>query len=324
MSSLSTSKALNRILSSITPASGAVVMGTGIVSVALASDGRATLSVPLLAISATIWGLLGVMLIKRALGDWPRTSREARLPSALTGVAATAVLGARVSALGWDGLATALLAIASVLWCILFPLAMSQPPARTEGVGFMPAVSTQSLAVLAAQLAVPMHAPWLLDAGLALLGLGLALYVFVLARFDFSQLLVGRGDQWVGGGALAISALAAARITLGARGLHQWGPAAGSFQMLTLALWAVSVAWLPVLILTETLRVRLGYDVRRWATVFPVGMYAACSFDAGHAAQVSGLNVFARVWVWLAFALWLLVFVAMLWHSRVTSGARAQ
>jgi hypothetical protein len=55
--------------------------------------------------------------------------------------------------------------------------------------------------------------------------------------------------------------------------------------------------------------------VRRWATVFPVGMYAASSFDAGRAANVPGLTDFARVWVWLALALWLLVFVAMLWHS---------
>jgi tellurite resistance protein TehA-like permease len=56
--------------------------------------------------------------------------------------------------------------------------------------------------------------------------------------------------------------------------------------------------------------------VRRWATVFPVGMYAASSFDVGQVAGVPGVTDFARVWVWVAFALWLLVFVAMLWPGR--------
>jgi tellurite resistance protein TehA-like permease len=57
---------------------------------------------------------------------------------------------------------------------------------------------------------------------------------------------------------------------------------------------------------------RLGYDVRRWSTVFPVGMYAACSFVVGTAARVGGITDFARVWVWVGFALWLVVFAAML------------
>lgn len=287
-------------------------MGTGIVSVALASDRRHWLSLALLAIAAATWLLLASVLTKRAVGDWPRLCSEARTPAALTGVAATAVLGARATGLGWSGVAAALLTIATLLWLLLLFPVLSRPPANASGVAFMPTVSTQSLAVLAAQLAVRLHAPWMLYAGVGLFGLGLGLYVVVLVRFDFRQLLIGRGDHWVSGGALAISTLAAARITLGARGLHQWGAAAGSLHTLTLALWAVSAAWLPALIVAEAVRPRLGYDVRRWATVFPVGMYAACSFDAGRAAEVSGLTAFAGVWVWLAFVLWLLVFGAML------------
>ena len=35
-----------------------------------------------------------------------------------------------------------------------------------------------------------------------------------------------------------------------------------------------------------------------WAgPVFPLGMYAACSFAV---SQVTGIGVFARVWTWLA------------------------
>jgi hypothetical protein len=127
----------------------------------------------------------------------------------------------------------------------------------------MPAVATQSLAVLAAQLAARVDAPWLLYAGLVLLGLGLALYLLVLARFAFRQLLIGQGDHWVSGGALAISALAAAQITLSARGRHELSGAAVGLQALTLVLWSLSAAWLPALILTEALRPRVSYELRR-------------------------------------------------------------
>ncbi len=294
-----------------TAAAGAVVMGTGIVSVGLASDRSHTPSLILLGVAATAWLGLGLLLAERSIRDWPGVSRQARFPAALTSVAATAVLGARAIGLGWSAVAAALLALATALWLSLLIPVLSRPQAHT-GVAFMPAVATQSLAVLAAQLADRAHAPWLLYVSFAWFGLGLTLYALELRRFDFRQLLVGAGDHWVSGGALAISTLAAARITLGARELHELGAAAGSLHGLTLALWVLSAAWLPALIASEAGRPRLSYDVRRWATVFPVGMYAACSFDAGRAAGVAELVHFAQVWVWLAFGVWLVVFVAML------------
>ena len=51
---------------------------------------------------------------------------------------------------------------------------------------------------------------------------------------------------------------------------------------------------------------------RRWSTVFPVGMYAACSFAVGAAAHASGITEFARIWVWVGLAVWLAVFGGML------------
>ena len=81
---------------------------------------------------------------------------------------------------------------------------------------------------------------------------------------------------------------------------------------MSLGLWALTVLWLPVLLLAEALRPRPGYDVRRWSTVFPVGMYAACGFVVGQAAHASAITSFARAWVWVALVLWLIVLAAML------------
>jgi Voltage-dependent anion channel len=243
----------------------------------------------------------------------PRTRRErGRSPAALTGVAGTAVLGTRLTILGWDWAGVVLLIIAFVLWVGLLRPVLTHWVTPTVGVSLVLTVSTESLAVLSASLAAAEKTDWLLAAALVALVLGLAFYTFAIARFDLCQLAVGHGDHWITGGALAISTLAAARITLAAKSLHTLSGILGALKVGTGVLWGLSIAWLPVLVIAEEARPRWGYDVRRWSTVFPVGMYAADSFLAGSADNASAITHFARIWVCVALAVWLLVFGAML------------
>jgi hypothetical protein len=303
---------VERILTAIPPASGAVVMGTGIVSVGLSLDHHETLSRVLLVIAAVVWIGLGLLLGGRALLDRPRVHREARSPPALTGVASTSVLGTRLVLLGWNWAGIALLAIAFCLWLVLLAPVLRNWVTPTVGVSLVLTVSTESLAVLAAALAAPEHADWLLYAAFVPFVLGLAFYGFVISRFDLRQLVVGHGDHWITGGALAISTLAAGKITLSARSLHELAGLGGTLKTVSLVLWGLTIAWLPALVAVEVLHPRLGYDVRRWSTVFPVGMYAACSFVDGTAAAASAITDFARIWVWVSVAVWLVVFAGML------------
>jgi hypothetical protein len=302
---------LGRIIDAIPPASGAVVMGTGIVSIGLSLDGRETLSRILLVIDGVVWIALSLLLASRVLGDRERIRREARSPPALAGVAGTAVLGTRLTLLGWSWAGIGLLAIALGFWLVLLGPVLSHWVTPTIGVSLLLTVSTESLAVLAATLAAAEHTSWLLDAALAPFLLGLCFYVFVISRFDFRQLVIGHGDHWITGGALAISTLAIGRITLGAKSVHTLTGASGTLEVIALVLWGVTMAWLPALLITEALRPRPGYDVRRWSTVFPVGMYAACSFVVGAAAAAPGITDFARVWVWVGVAVWLATFAGM-------------
>ena len=76
------------------------------------------------------------------------------------------------------------------------------------------------------------------------------------------------------------------------------------------------MAWLPVLVVSEVIRRRLGYDIRRWATVFPLGMYAACSITVGQVARVSGITGFGRVWAWVALAATLLALAGLFLRVR--------
>ena len=304
--------AFERILTAIPPASGAVVMGTGIVSIGLSLDHRETFSRILLVVAAAAWIALGLLLTWRALHDRERVHQEARSPAALTGVAGTAVLGTRLTLLGWSWAGIATLAIALAFWLVLLTPVLRHWVTPTVGVSLVLTVSTESLAVLSAALAARERAPWLLDAALAPFLLGLVFYAFVISRFDIRQLIVGRGDHWITGGALAISTLAAGRITLAAMSLHQLGGITGALKGISIVLWALTIAWLPALLAAEALRPRLSYDVRRWSTVFPVGMYAACSFIVGAAVNAPVISDFARGWIWASVGVWLVEFGAMI------------
>ena len=303
---------LARILDAIPPASGAVVMGTGIVSIALLLDHQRTLSTILLVLDAVTWVALAGLLPGRALADRERFRADISHPAALTSIAGTGVLGTRLTLLGWDWAGAALLVIALAIWLGLVPQVLGHWDVPTTGASFILTVATESLALLGATLAVGERAGWLLYASLAPFCLGLGFYAFVLSRFQFSQISVGIGDHWVTGGALAISTVAAGRIAVAAQRTGALSGALGALKTITLVLWCVTMVWLPTLVAAEVLRPRLSYNVRRWSTVFPVGMYAACSFVVGPLSGITGITDFGRIWVWIAFAVWLLVLTAML------------
>jgi len=192
--------------------------------------------------------------------------------AALSWVAGTAVVGARVALLGWTGVAIALLGAAFVLWTLLLGPVLGSWKTPTVGVSLLLTVAP-----------------------------------------------TGRGDHWITGGALAISTLAAGNIAAGARALGILGHGGGALEDIVVALWVASVLWLPALLFSELLRPRPRYDVRRWSTVFPMGMYAACSYVAGAVAHAGAITRFGQVWVWVAVAVWAAVLGAMIASALVRS-----
>ncbi len=287
-------------------------MGTGIVSIDLSLNGSETVSRLLLVVGGLVWIGLGLVVADRLIRDRRRVRLEAGSPAALTGIAGTAVLGARVALLGWHWVGGGLLALALVLWLALVPRVLRRWVTPTVGVSFMLAVSTESLAVLAAVLSIQEKVVWLAVAALVALILGLIAYCFVLARFDLHQLFVGRGDHWVSGGALAIAALACGPIAQAAHDLDALHDLRSTLDAAAVALWVAAILWLPAILIAEIVAPRLDYDARRWSTVFPVGMYAACSFVVGDVDDAHGLTDFAKVWTWIALVLWLVVVLGLL------------
>ena len=286
-------------------------MGTGIVSVALAPDGQEALSRILLAIAGAAWVMLAALLMARARRDHARFRHDVRRPAAFTAVAGTAVLGTRLTQLGWSWAGGALLVVALVLWLGLLGPVLRHWSTATVGASFMLTVGTESLALLASVLALEEHARWLLVASLAPFVVGLGFYLFVARSFDVGELATGHGDHWVTGGALAISTVTAGSIALAADGLGAFGDWGGALTDASVVLWGLTMLWLPILVVAEARWPRTPYDVRRWSTVFPVGMYAACSFVVGTVASAPAITDFARVWVWVAVVVWLTVLVGL-------------
>jgi tellurite resistance protein TehA-like permease len=300
-----------QVLDAVPPASGAVVMGSGILCVDLYAVGQPAGAAVLLWFATGTWLFLAAVLAQRMLQEPGRLACEARSPAALTGVAGTGVLGTAFAAHGYYPVAAALLALAAASWALLFTSVLRHEDTPVAGVSFLLTVATQGLAVLGATLAARNGATWLLIAAVAAAVLGVTLYIFTAIGFALRQLLTGHGDQWVAGGALAISALACTKIAKAEDALGRLTSMHGFFGVAALVLWCLAMLWLGPLIAAEALQPRLSYDVRRWATVFPLGMYAACSLAVGQVTGITGIGTFGRAWTWLAVTVGVVVFAGV-------------
>ncbi|MFJ6793281.1 tellurite resistance/C4-dicarboxylate transporter family protein [Streptomyces sp. NPDC091268] len=301
------------------PAAGAAVMAAGIISIGLHLIGRDLLSLVALAGAGALWILLAADFGNRLIRDRGRFRAEADTPAALTAVAATTVLGARLSLLGHQQAAAALLAVAAALWPGLLIGVLRHWRRRMPGSAFLVCVATQGLAVLAGALAAATGREWLARAALAAFVLGLLLYAEALVRFDFREVLTGAGDHWVAGGALAICSLAGSKLTAS----PVWtGSAHTALRTATLVPLALGLVWYAALLAAELLRPRPGYDIRRWATVFPLGMTATACLSAAGPTGVDPLRPLGEVLLWVSVAAWLLTFAALVTTGRTGRAGR--
>jgi tellurite resistance protein TehA-like permease len=203
------------------------------------------------------------------------------------------------------------LAAAAAICGGLAVVVLKERDLRRTGSAFMVTVSLQSLGGLAALESGVEHAPWLCYWALMLSAIGLALYPVVLRRFDLRQLLRGTGDQWIAGGALAISALTTGEISHSARQQTALSALGTPLAHVALAIWILSMLWLPALLVAELVAPRLAYHARRWSTLFPVGMYAASTFEVARTSGLDFAQAFATGWTWVAVALWLILAAGM-------------
>ena len=302
------------------PSAGPAVMATGILAVGLHLDGYRVPSLIALAVTGGSWLPLAASFTADLVHGGHRWARPGQAPAALTAVAATTVLGTRISMLGWHPLAWVLLALAAAAWPAPVIEELRRGKHRLPGASFLACVATQGLAVLAATLAAGDTGPWPAIAAVILLCCGIALFLDVLFRFDPRQIRLGGGDQWVAAGAAAISALAASVLAT----CPQLPDAARHIlRPVTLTMLVLDLAGYAVLLTAEAEWPRPHLDVRRWATVFPLGMSAAAALSAGTALGIGALHALGTLLLWVAAAAWLTLLTDLaVHHARKIQAAR--
>ncbi|MBV8996542.1 MAG: tellurite resistance/C4-dicarboxylate transporter family protein [Pseudonocardiales bacterium] len=320
----------------------AVVMATGIVSVAAYDHGYWRLGIALSILAVVAFAGLGVSFLLWAATRRARLMVLARDTDVVlrlfTFVAASTVLAVRWGdhpAAGWllGGLALA-------AWLVLVPRAAvdvaSRPSAdlreRARGAWLLPSVATAGLATTASTLATDIRLPalvvvaalaWVLAMVFYLLLTGLIAWRAWSAPFGPDEVTP---DSWILMGALAITALAGDHILAAVHTLNAPSGLLTWTRPVTLAAWVLASLWVPVLLYAQVWRVNhvpgsLRYQGVWWSAVFPLGMYSAASAATAMQLHMRSLRTVSLVFFWIAFTVWTLVAIGLL-HSAV--GRRAE
>ncbi|MGB7755214.1 MAG: tellurite resistance/C4-dicarboxylate transporter family protein [Salinisphaera sp.] len=324
---------LRSLVRELPPAYFAMVMATGIVSIAAYGLGPTSIGRALFYLNLICYGVLvvlhGLRLLwfpRRCIADLSDTSAG---PGYFTWIAATAVLGSQCIVLAHaERVATALFVFAAALWLVLSyavfaALALRRHKRALEaginGGWLLAVVAMQGLAVLATHLAGDWGQPVQLELHFAALVLWLAggmLYLWLAAlifyRYFFFTLAPGDlvPTYWINMGAMAISTLAGSLLIAnsGARApyLQSLRPFLEGF---TLFYWAGGTWWLPLLVILGVWRhvirgYRLVYDPLYWGLVFPLGMYAVATEHMSRSMGLPFLRPVSVVFLYIALFAW--------------------
>ncbi len=328
----------------LNPGYFALVMATGIVSVAMDNHGLPALSTALLGLAMACYAVLVVLTGWRLIAHRDRMLADLRNPQIAFGyftfVAGTDVLGTALLGRASYGAALGLLVVGGLAWLVLgyvvpWTAVLGRSRHRSiladaNGTWFIWVVASQSVAVLAAglephldglrrELAVLAVVSWAV--GLFLYG---AAGIFVAARMMIYPL--GPKDltppYFVSMGATAITVVAGARIVQMADApmvAATRGLAAG----VSVVFWAFGTWLVPVLLAAGLWRhvvhrIPLGYSAPLWSVVFPLGMYGVGAHYLGQADDLPLVEAIGANESWLALAVWAVTFGGMLVHLTRT------
>jgi tellurite resistance protein TehA-like permease len=328
-------------VSRIPPNVFAIVMATGIVSLAAQGAGYPTVAQALFALNAVIYPLLLGLLLARVWKRRPLVvsdlTHHATAPGFFTMVAAPCVLGNQCLLLGnLPEAAALLLGIGLAHWLALTYLML--PALMTSkvkpdlehgwsGAWLLVVVGTQALSLLTSLLVGRQPEPpeLALFAALGLWLVGSMIYFWIISQI-FHRILflpLAANDltppYWINMGAMAIATLAGARLISVAGHSELLTELLPFLKGMTLLFWSTATWWIPILFVLGGWRhlsqqVPLAYDHGYWAAVFPLGMYTACTRGIIDVLQLPYLAAIPAVFVWIALAAWGVTFAGLLRH----------
>ncbi|MBH8557406.1 tellurite resistance/C4-dicarboxylate transporter family protein [Hymenobacter negativus] len=332
---------MKKALNQFPPVYFALVMSTGILSLAAHELELTALAEALFYVNLVAYPLLVLLFVGRALvgfrAFWAELTSHAQGPTFLAFMPATCLMGSQLVQLRHNMAAgNALWVLGLVGWAVLlYALLLGTSTARQKpdlekgltGAWLLLVVATEALVVLGARLAPQWPGP----PEAAVLGLagaflvGAVLYVVLITLLVYRLTFVPLAGEevgaayWISVGASAITVLAGCTLLKAMQPAHALADLQPFIKGLSLLFWAISTWWLPLvagLRLWNHLHTRpaFAYSPLYWSMVFPLGMYTAATLQLATALPLPALRVVPTYFFYLALLAWGFTFGAMLFH----------
>ena len=330
---------ISNTIKGLHPAYFAMVMSTGIISVASNLLGFTGIACVLFYINIISYAILLPILILRVIIYWDCLYKDLSNPKLsfvfFTVVAATNVLGAQfVSIVDQPETAKIFWYFGIFLWTaislstfsILFLECTEGIEKVVHGGWLIATVGTQSVAVLGGMLAPEFGSYgsfvmftsfvwWMIGAFLYMILITLLFYRLVFFKFTPEAFVP---PYWINMGALAITTLAGAVLCLN---IPKIGGVFSDFltftKGFTLFFWSFGTWWIPLLFILAFWkyifsRTPFKYSPLYWGMVFPLGMYTACTIKLSQALELPFLINIPKYFIYIAFTAWAIIFVSMI------------
>lgn len=326
----------------LSPAYFALVMATGVVSIAARDFQLNILAAGLFAFNLVAYAVLTALTILRAI-RYPQLffadMIDHRLgPGFFTAVAGSCILGTQFLLITRNSaVATAFLIIGIALWIgltytIFTALTVKREKPSLEqgltGAWLIAVVATQSIAVLAALIAREWPQPLRLELNFFALSMWLwggMLYIWIISLifYRYTFFIFSPGDltppYWINMGAMAISTLAGARLVENTPDAPFLASLLPFLKGFTVFYWATGTWWIPMLLALGVWRhliqrFPLRYDPLYWGAVFPLGMYTVATKQMAMALDLPFLNPLPPIVFAAALVAWMLAVVGLAWE----------